>query len=92
MSKAEERAFERCPKSENAIEEMRNERKRAIFTEGYRQAEKDLELTWEDLATIEKLCDDFIKHNQTPMGDEEFYKEILKQFKNYKEKEKREEK
>lgn len=80
MSKAEERAFERCPKSENAIEEMRNERKRAIFTEGYRQAEKDLELTWEDLATIEQLSDDFVKQNHTPMSDKEYYQEILKQF------------
>ena len=39
-----------------------------------------LELTWEDLATIEKLGDDFIKQNHTPMSDEEFYKEVLKRF------------
>lgn len=54
------------------------------YKEGYRQAEKDLELTWEDLATIEKLGDDFVKHNQMPMNDEEFFKEILKRFKDLK--------
>ena len=48
---------------------------------GYHQAEKDLELTWEDLAIIKQLSDDFVKHNQTPMSDEEFYKEIVKRFK-----------
>ena len=45
-----------------------------------KEVDKDC-LTWEDLATIEKLGDDFVKHNQTPMSDEEFYKEVLKQFK-----------
>jgi len=44
-----------------------------------------LELTCEDLATIEKLGDDFVKQNHTPMSDEEFYKEILKRFKDFKE-------
>ena len=54
---------------------------RNIFKKGYEQAEKDLELTWEDLATIEKIGDDLVKHNQTPMSDEEFYKEVLQRFK-----------
>lgn len=81
MSKAEERAFERCPKSENAIDELRNERKRAIFTEGYHQAEKDLELTWEDIKVIEKLLgfDNIIE------SPKEFYQEVLKRFKDFKE-------
>lgn len=56
------------------------------YIDGCHQAEKDLELTWEDLATIEKLGNDFIKQNHTPMSDEEFYKEILKRFKERKEK------
>lgn len=46
MDKAEERAFERCPKSDYAINEMRNERRRAVFIEGYHQAEKDLDISW----------------------------------------------
>ena len=63
---------------------MLNEIEEAYY-EGYYQAEKDLELTWEDLATIEKLGDDFVKQNHTPMSDEEFYKEVLKRFKYFKE-------
>lgn len=63
---------------------MLNEIEEAYY-EGYYQAEKDLELTWEDLATIEKLGDDFVKQNHTPMSDEEFYKEVLKRFKAQKE-------
>ena len=56
------------------------------YEEGYHQAKKDLELTWEGLAIIKQLSDDFVKHNQTPMSDEEFYKEIVKRFKERKEK------
>jgi hypothetical protein len=55
------------------------------FIDGYHQAEKDNELTWEDLATLEKLGVDFIKQNHTPMSEEEFYKKVLKQYKDYKE-------
>ena len=58
---------------------LQQERRNA-YEKGYHQAEKDLELTWEDLATIEKLGDDFVKQNHTPMSDEEFYKEVLKRF------------
>ena len=56
------------------------------YIEGYEQAEKDNELTWKDLATIEKLAGDFFKQNHKPMSDEQFYKEILKRFKERKEK------
>ena len=42
---------------------------------------ENLELTWEDLATIKKLFDDFVKQNYTPMSDEQFYKEVLKRYK-----------
>ena len=54
------------------------------YIDGYRQAEKDLELSWQDLATIEKLSAEFIKRNHIPMSDEEFYTEVLKRFKNLK--------
>ena len=57
-----------------------------FYGQGYKQAEKDLELSWKDLAVIDKLGDDFIKHNQMPMSDEEYYQEILKRFKERKEK------
>ena len=88
MSKAKERALERCPKSENVIEEMRNERKRAIFIEGYHQAEKDLELTCEDIETIlnveNVLLHEFNSQSELiietyPTG-RDYYQEILKRF------------
>jgi len=83
MSKADEKSKQyRDYREQCGIKDpvMLNEIEEAYYV-GYRQAEKDLELTWEDLAIIEKLGDDFVKHNQTPMSDEEFYKEILKRFK-----------
>jgi hypothetical protein len=70
MSKAEEKSQNRYPTLAEKY----------AFMNGYEQAEKDLELTWKDLAIIEKLGEDFVKHNQTPMSDEEFYKEVLKRF------------
>lgn len=90
MSKAEEKAMQYCcTKCSNnklncgmkLLSHGRNCIACSNYIEGYHQAEKDLELTWEDLATIEKLGDDFVKQNHTPMNDEEFYKEVLKRFK-----------
>jgi len=72
MSKAEKRACQYTGYCRN--------QSYSDFLNGYHQAVKDLELTWEDLATIEKLGDDFIKQNHTPMSDEEFYQEVLKRF------------
>ena len=86
MNKAEERALERCPKSENLTEELRNERKRAIFTEGYHQAEKDLELTWEDIELIVNIDQD-TNNEESIIGvrkNEEHYQEVLKRFKDLK--------
>ena len=79
MTKAEQRALEKYPANKTVFDKY--EKQRYAFICGYIQSEKDLELTWEDLATIEKLGDDLVKHNQTPMSDEEFYKEVLKRFK-----------
>ena len=45
------------------------------------KAGKDNELTWEDLALIEKIGKDFIKENDTPMTDEEFFEAVLKRYK-----------
>lgn len=58
MSKrAEEVALERCPISSDAIKESRNQKKRAIFCNGYEQAEKD-------------LAQDF--HADTLIGDKDY--------------------
>lgn len=60
-----------------------NEEKRIGFIEGYLQAEKDLELSWEDIKAIEKLLgfDNIIE------SPKEFYQEVLKRFKSYGKKE-----
>ena len=56
------------------------------FVDGYRQAEKDLALTWEDVKQIamisvelsRKRFDDFYVH-QT-ISDEEHFSEVLRRF------------
>lgn len=80
MDRAKEQALERCPKSENVIEEMRNEIKRAQFVEGYHQAEKDLVLTYHDVARIFVIADTITKENTAPLTDKAFYQEVLKRF------------
>lgn len=54
---------------------MLNEIEAAYYV-GYHQAEKDLELTWEDIKVIEKLLgfDNIIE------SPKEFYQEVLKRF------------
>ena len=55
------------------------------FIEGYHQAEKELELTWEDLKTLDDISYDVYDECDVGMFDEkEFYQEILKRFKNLK--------
>ena len=61
------------------------EAKQAYFIEGYHQAEKDLELTWEDIETIREMANKYCKSHSC---ESRFfvYKEVLKQFKEMKEK------
>ena len=55
------------------------EAKQAYFIEGYHQAEKDLELTWEDIKLIIDIVD---SENLKPhLFDEIDYQEVLKRFK-----------
>ena len=87
MTKAEERALERLPKSNDTdtITENRNERRRQIFIQGYEQAEKDLALTWEDILIIHKCIKDAMNYKLYKMmegteGQKEVYQEVLKRF------------
>ena len=57
---------------------MLNEIEEAYY-EGYYQAEKDLELTWEDIKTIDKLLNQCVDYSNP-------YQEVLKRFKERKEK------
>ena len=60
--------------------EDENFESRIKFLEGYRTAEKDLELTWEDMKAIIELdgnvgeCDDF-------HGSQKYYEKVLELFK-----------
>lgn len=44
------------------------------YEEGYHQAEKNLELTWEDIKTIDKLLNQCVDYTNP-------YQEVLKRFK-----------
>lgn len=63
------------------IEQDCNAFTREAYIKGYRQAEKDLELTWEDIVEIETLLNLVRSSTQYKNG----YKEVLKRFKDYKE-------
>ena len=52
MSKAEDRAYECFPN-----EDIESKKARFGFLLGYHQAEKDLELTWKDIADILDVTD-----------------------------------
>ena len=72
MSKAEERYLEHFQDGR-----LRNCSRKEAFLLGYHRAEKDLELSWEDIKVIEKLLgfDNIIE------SPREFYQEVLKRFK-----------
>jgi hypothetical protein len=96
MSKAEDRALEIYPPKLVTYSDLFGEEtldnnglKRTIFIEGYLQAEKDLELTWEDIKIILDIENDILRECNSqkelvietyPKG-EDYYGEILKRFK-----------
>ena len=76
-------ALERLPKSDDAVVEARRAIKREIFCQGYKAAEKDLALTWEDIRLIDELMlsvgERNLREGNNP-SDEQKYTEILKLF------------
>lgn len=87
MSKAEERAFERYPDYREMDGECVTQiHKRKVFAEGYHQAEKDNELSWEDMKRIIKYYQDIMAEKSRPFVRVEDYKEVLNRFKYWKEK------
>jgi len=95
--KASKRALEAYPKDIEEYIDVKgvksvvdnNSWQRTIFLEGYRQAEKDNELTWEDIATILDMENDILHECNSqsqllietyPVG-KDYYQEILKRFK-----------
>lgn len=97
MTKAEERGYETYPYfptevnlfGHKTITADGNSHDRAIYIEGYEQAEKDLSLTIEDIENIHTFLY-AIKNNKhgvftfTRLSDEQ-YKEVLQRFKAIKE-------
>ena len=83
MSKAEEFAYSKYPKDKKGV---LYDLARNSIIQGYHQAEKDNELTWEDLKALDYLLDDVYAEYDVKMFDKkEYYQEVLKRFKNYKE-------
>lgn len=85
MSKAEERAKAAYPAWRNGEFSDFNQNSAYYgFIDGYHQAEKDLEFSWEDLREITDLCDKLTLekwHEEEKFTSEEgFYKEVLKRF------------
>lgn len=91
MSKAEERALKAYPIKHD---DSWNSHCRRLYISAYHQAEKDLELGWEDIRIILDIENDILCECNSqkelvietyPKG-EDYYGEILKRFKERKEK------
>lgn len=93
MSKAEEEANKRysITRGDDTQETSGIDMQRASdFIEGYHQAEKDLELTWEDMMLIHRCIKDAMNYHLYKMmegveGQKIVYQEVLKRFKDFKE-------
>ena len=97
MSKAKERALEKYPKKIEWVGNQWdgapfdvNSKSRVAYKQGYEQAEKDLELTWEDMMVIHKCIKDAMNYHLYKMlegaeGQKIVYQEVLKRFKERKE-------
>lgn len=88
MSKAGERALERFPVHEGASKEWIEMHLKGVcaeYIEGYHQAEKDLELTWEDVRSIYLIVNSTINDvGMDNLTDKRIYQEVLKRFKDLK--------
>lgn len=99
MSKAEERALEAYPPKLVTYSDLFGEEtlddnglKRAVFIEGYHQAEKDLELTWEDVKLLQDISGEVfaevargsVDYYQIYPTQQSFLEEVLKRFKELK--------
>lgn len=80
MSKAAEKAWEWSVKNKLDPYSMGH-----AYGEGYKQAEKDLELSWKDIEAIDQISTDVFKDGFDAIT-KEYYQEVLKRFKNLKEK------
>ena len=77
MGKAEERALSKFPILKTQLGDI-NYLPRISFVDGYHQAEKDLELSWEDIKYLDELI--LYVYKKENLRDNELYKEVLKHF------------
>lgn len=89
LSRAKEEALKAYPPQSIAANYDTINRRDA-FEYGYLKAEKDLELTWEDMMIIHKCIKDAMNFHLYKMmegmeGQKIVYEEVLKRFKDYKE-------
>ena len=91
MSKAEEAAYKAYPyNGDYRGQGDSNSKIREAYINGYCQAAKDNELTWEDIEKITDIWDDLHEDEtvyiKTGCDTPEFYQEVLKRFKESKNK------
>ena len=92
MSKAEEKSLKAYPKKIEWVGNQWdgapfdvNSESRAAYKQGYYQAEKDLELSWEDVKKINDIATDMSsKFEWQSVSVEQYFKEVLKRFKKIK--------
>jgi hypothetical protein len=95
MSKAEEAAYKAYSyNGDYRGQGDSNSKIREAYINGYHQAEKDLELSWEDIPKLFSISEQlktswwFKDNEQTKLiGTQTFWEEVLKLFKEKKEKE-----
>ena len=80
MSKAEDRYLEHFQDGR-----VRHCSSREAFLLGYHQAEKDLELSWEDIREIYCITLNLREHLGASVFGEPLYQEVLKRFRDFKE-------
>ena len=92
MSKAEEKSLKVYPKKIEWVGNQWdgapfdvNSKSRVAYKQGYHQAEKDLELNWEDMFTIFCLVNEVLDDYADGKTKKEVGEEILKRFKDFKE-------
>ena len=85
MSKAEQRALEKYPFEDNSYDADSIIAARISFVDGYNQAEKDLELTWDDISVLNCLLNEVEQEFKKGWHEDRSYKgycqEVLKRFK-----------
>lgn len=84
LSRAKEEALKAYPPQSIAANYDTINRRDA-FEYGYLKAEKDLELSWKDIEAIDQISTDVFKDGFDAIT-KEYYQEVLKRFKNLKEK------